>query len=131
MYPTLREGDIVIGLPIEVKQGDIVAIRYNKMILVRRIISTGGQQFDMNPAGNVFIDTVEYEESYISEFSRGVMEIELPYEIPKDRLFVLGDNRDNCLDSRSSLLGTVSKDSVDAILICIIWPLSRIAFFHS
>lgn len=132
MYPTLREGDIVVALPIETKQGDIVAIRYNRMILIRRIISTGGQRFDMNPVGRIYIDTVEYEEPYISEFSRGVMDIDLPYEIPEERLFVMGDNRENCLDSRSSLLGTVSKDMIDGVLFLRIWPLSRITFIlHS
>ena len=131
MYPTLKKGDIVVGVPLKAKQGDIVAVRYNRFLLIRRVISGGGQKFDMNDSGHIYINTIELEEPYISSFSRGNYDIALPYDIPDDRLFIVGDNREECIDSRSSVVGTVSGDMIDSVILIRIWPLINISFLYN
>ena len=124
MYPTLRKGDVVVGFHSRATQGDIVVVRYNKLLLVRRLISTGGHLFDMNDGGKVYIDKIELKEPYLDSLSRGILDITLPYEVPEDRLFIMGDNRKESIDSRSTALGTVSRDMIDSVLYFCIWPIN-------
>ena len=50
-----------------------------------------------------------------------------PIHIPKDRYFMMGDNRANSDDSR--VWGPVKKSQLIGRVFMIYWPLTRIAFF--
>lgn len=124
MNPTLTEGDLIVSLKgSDFKQGDIIAFYYNNKILVKRVIAVSGQWVDMNSEGNVYVNNELIDEPYISEFAYGETDIELPYQVPEGRIFVMGDNRLLSVDSRNSAIGCVSEEQIVGKLTFCIWPL--------
>ncbi|MBH5316546.1 signal peptidase I [Paenibacillus sp. GSMTC-2017] len=104
-------------------QGDIVIINgpEHEGRIVKRVIALPGQVIDIRE-GNVFIDGAELHETYSKgETYSGTVEV--PYTVPADHVFVLGDNRENSLDSR--VFGPVAIDSVEGKAIFRIWPIGK------
>ena len=93
MTPTLTDGDIVISRKVKnLKQGDIVAFYYNNRILVKRYIANAGDWVDIDEEGNVYVNGELLDEPYVFEKALGECTIELPYQVPENRIFVLGGN---------------------------------------
>ena len=124
MSPTLTNGDIVAAMRYgSYERGDIVAFYYNEQILVKRIIGLPGEMVDIDADGNVSIDGEPLDEPYLTEKSLGECDIELPYQVPEGRYFVMGDNRGVSSDSRSSQVGCIAEEQVIGKLIFRLWPL--------
>ena len=124
MTETLNDGDIVVALRGSgYKTGDVVAFYYNNNILIKRVIARTGQWVNIDEDGTVYVDNVRLDEPYISEKSKGDCDIQLPYQVPDGRVFVMGDHRSTSLDSRSTSLGCISEDMVVGRLLVRVWPL--------
>lgn len=124
MSPTLVNGNIVTALRGgSYERGDIVAFYYNDKILVKRIIGLPGEVIDMDEDGSVSVDGEPLDEPYLDEKALGECDIELPYQVPEGRYFVMGDNRSVSSDSRSSQVGCVAEEQVIGKLIFRLWPL--------
>lgn len=124
MSPTLTEGNIVVSVKSpSVERGDIVAFYYNNKLLVKRVIAVSGDTIDIDEDGNVTLNGKPLDEPYISEKSLGECNITLPYDVPEERYFMMGDHRANSLDSRNSSIGCVSKDQIVGKLVFSVWPL--------
>ena len=124
MSPTLVNGNIVTALRGgSYERGDIVAFYYNDKILVKRIVGLPGEVIDMDEDGNVSVDGEPLDEPYLDEKALGECDIELPYQVPEGRYFVMGDNRSVSSDSRSSQVGCVAEEQVIGKLIFRLWPL--------
>ena len=54
----------------------------------------------------------------------GETTIDLPYQVPEDRWFLVGDNRSVSLDSRSMTIGSVPTDQIIGKIIFRIWPVN-------
>lgn len=108
------------------QRGDIIAFYYNNKILVKRVIGMPGEWVDMDENGNVTIDGEPLEEPYLTEKSLGECDIELPYQVPEGRYFVMGDHRSVSSDSRSSQVGCVSEEQIVGKLLFRLWPLDEI-----
>lgn len=128
MSPTLEDGQIVVSVKTgQLEQGDIVAFYYNNKILVKRVIAGPGQWVDIDEDGNVYVDGQLLEEPYLEEKALGTCNIELPYQVPDGRWFVMGDHRSVSVDSRDRSVGCVSEEQVVGRLTFRIWPLDSIS----
>lgn len=123
MTPTLINGDIVAAVRNGLyDRGDVIAFYYNNKILVKRIVGLPGEWIDIDENGNVSVDGEPLEETYLEEKAFGECDIELPYQVPDGRYFVLGDPRSISSDSRNSAIGCVSEEQIVGELIFRIWP---------
>lgn len=125
MTPTLEEGNIVAALKsTDYERGDLIAFYYNNKILVKRVIALPGEWVNIDDKGRVYINDILQEEEYLAEGEKdmGECDIELPYQVPEGRVFVMGDHRSVSIDSRSSTIGCVSEEQVVGRLLFKIWP---------
>lgn len=123
MEPTLEEGEIVLSLKENnFEDGDLVAFYYNNKILIKRVIGSAGDWIDMDEDGNVYINNQPLDEPYVTEKAFGTCDLELPYQVPEGRIFVMGDNRSISLDSRSSAIGCVAEEQIVGRLVYVVWP---------
>lgn len=126
MSGTLDNGDIVISVKTtDLETGDIVAFYYNNTILVKRVIGKSGDWIDIAKDGTVSVNQVELEEPYLDKKAYGQIDIELPYQVPENRTFVMGDNREVSIDSRTMMIGCVSEEQIVGKIVCRVWPFSR------
>ena len=125
MTPTVYEGDIVISLKgSKFRQGDLVAFYLGNKILVKRCIAGPGQWVDIDADGNVSVDGTPLEEPYLTEKALGDCNIDLPYQVPDNRYFCMGDHRSTSVDSRHTSVGCVAEEQIVGKIVFRVWPLS-------
>lgn len=124
MNPTLNEGEIVLSVKAgEFEVGDVVAFYHGNKLLVKRYIAGPGSWVEITGDGTVYVDGVALEEEYLETKALGICDIEMPYQVPEDRYFFLGDDRETSVDSRSSTVGCVSEENVVGKIVFRVWPL--------
>ncbi len=129
MTDTLQNEDIVVAVnSSKFKTGDVVAFYYNNNILIKRVIASSGDWVDIDEDGNVYVNEVKLDEPYVKELALGECDIDLPYQVPDKKCFVMGDHRATSIDSRSTAVGCVSDDAVVGKILFRVWPLSEIGF---
>ena len=88
--------------------------------LVKRVIAKGGDTISIDYAsGTVKVNGKVLEEDYIAEPTYLGYDVEFPYTVPEGTVFVMGDNRNASLDSRSSYVGCIDEqDILGKVLLC-------------
>ncbi len=127
MAPTLDEGDIVISLKYtDFDPGDLMVFYIGNKILVKRYIAGPGQWVNIDEKGNVFVDGKLLDEPYVQQKALGDCNIELPYQVPENRVFCMGDHRTTSVDSRNTAVGCVESDQLVGKIVFRVWPLNKI-----
>ncbi len=129
MEPLLKKGDIVICMRYEVKsikRYDVVTFNApdnSKQIYIKRVIGLPGDEILVKD-GTVSVNGLKIKDDFVKSMKDtsgdGV------YIVPKNKYFVMGDNRDNSFDSRFWEDHYVSKQDMKAVAKAKIYPFSRI-----
>ena len=125
MVPTLTHGDklIVWAAGYTPQRGDVVIVDsytvYGKP-LVKRIIAKGGDTISIDyDAGTVTVNGELLQEDYVAAPTYLGYDVQFPFTVPEGTLFVMGDNRNESLDSRSSYVGCIDeRDILGKVLLC-------------
>ncbi|MER6013732.1 signal peptidase I [Streptomyces bluensis] len=133
MAPTITAGDRILAERIDgaaIKRGDVVVFRqkaWGDMPMVKRVVAVGGDKVACCTGGKLTVNGKKIDEAYLPEGqdaeAMGIPEI----TVPDGRLFLLGDERSGSLDSTAHLTeagsGTVPRNSVDARVDAVVWPM--------
>ena len=132
MRETLQDGDRLVtsSLFYTVEPGDIVVINREdgQEPLIKRCIAVAGQTVDIDfDAGIVYVDGVALEEDYVNTptNTHSSSTIDFPCTVPEGHIFVLGDNRNNSLDSRYAEIGMIDLENVFGEVLFRLLPLDR------
>lgn len=137
-----KQGEIIILNKIEGKKGlitntieeakDIISNIFNKITkeekekvkyIVKRVIGVPGDVIDIKD-GNVYLNAKKIEEGYIKGKTIENSDFLYPLIVPENKVFVLGDNRENSLDSRQ--IGLIDYDQVKGNVKIRLFPFKRI-----
>lgn len=136
MIPTLDENNFLIvnrllynlGTP---KRGDIVVFKSplktvtgKDKLLIKRVIALPGEEIIISD-GEVYINGEYLEEPYLVDtYTEGNIDM----TIPEGKIFAMGDNRRNSLDSRDDVLGLVDMDDIVGKAFLRLYPFNRVGF---
>ncbi len=146
MQNTLYSGERVVisNLFYEPEFGDIVVVSRNTNNavnsnsndpIIKRVIATEGQYVDIDfVKGKVYVgdslnNMQELAEPYVKTPTNRMYDVEFPLYVKEGYIFVLGDNRNDSVDSRSSTIGEgglIDKRYVLGKAIYRIWPFESI-----
>ena len=135
MVPALEEGNIVAVNKFyhhffDMKRNHIVIVKKDSKTYIKRIIGLPGERVDFKD-NNLYVNNEGYTENFLDD---EVVTRDFDFEdicnidecplgvIPSDYYLVLGDNREDSMDSRSAKFGLVHIDEIKGIVMFKIWP---------
>jgi signal peptidase I len=127
MEPTLKKGDRLLFDTLVYKgkkpqRGDLVIFqdpRNPQRVYLKRVIALEGEEIEIKK-GKVYIQDKSFQEPYLKG---KILEDFKPLKVPLNSLFLLGDNRNQCIDSRH--LGPIRLKNILGKAARIYWPLKR------
>lgn len=131
MEDTVIDGERVLVSRIiyrikQPKRGDIIIIKkenLSRKYLIKRVIAVSEDMIEIKN-NNVYINEAKIQECYIKEVMN-TKKIKL--KVPKGKIFVMGDNRNNSIDSRCSEIGLIDiKNEIEGKVIFSVSLLKKI-----
>ena len=130
MQPNFAPGNVLVALKTnEYAPGDVCSFYYNNKLIIKRVIATGGDVLEIDEDGRVSVNGLVLDESYVHTYDLGLCDIEFPYTVPAEQLFVMGDNRASSVDSRVQAFGCISKEELMGKVVLRVWPLQNFAYY--
>ena len=139
MMPTLLDGDRLIMEKISprlgnIHRGDIVVIDVPEFAgkernpIIKRVIGVGNDTVEIK-GGKVYVNGNALVENYVGgEVTSGIDPRYSYVRVPEGEIYVLGDNRDQSMDSR--MIGPQKIKSVRGRAVFRIFPLDRAGFIR-
>ena len=117
MEPTLHDGDwLAVSALSSASRGDVVILTQPNSMdkpLVKRVIAMGGEEVNIDFVSHVVtVDGKVLDEPYIAAVTEESGDVQFPLVVPKGHVFVMGDNRNNSLDSRFSVVGCIDEEYI-------------------
>ena len=84
---------------------------------------------EIDEDGRVSVNGLTLDESYVSNYDLGLCDIEFPFEVPTEQLFVMGDNRASSVDSRVQAFGCISKEELMGKIVMRVWPIQSFTYY--
>ncbi len=129
MEPNLYAGDIIVGVKTNsFELGQVCSFYFNNKLVLKRVIGNSGDWVNIDGNGRVYVNNVLLDEPYVQEYALGICDITMPYQVPDGKIFVLGDNRAESVDSRSTAVGCVAVDEIVGKILFRVWPLSEFGY---
>ncbi len=136
MLPTLNGGDwlLLSAFDLNPEYGEIiVSTQPNRTSsgepVIKRVIATSGQTVDIDfTNGIVTVDGVVLNEPYIKDPTHRSFDVDFPLIVPEGKVFVMGDNRNDSLDSRTTRIGFVDEHYILGSVKMRIFPFESIKY---
>jgi signal peptidase I len=111
MEPRFQDGDLVMfyRLDKQYQASDVTVYEYNGMLTCGRVIAVGGDTVNIDSVGLIVNGSYQQEQGITDETTQVADGVTFPLTVPDDALFLLGDNRDEAVDSR--IVGCVPIDN--------------------
>ncbi len=128
MLPTIRDEERLIVnkflyLFQEPQKGDVIIFRYtSERDFIKRVIGTAGDEIRIED-GKVYLNDLALTEDYILEPPRKDYG---PVTVPEGYFFVMGDNRNESMDSRAPEVGMITKERIKGKAFVVFWPVDGI-----
>ena len=114
LYRNPEQGDIIVASKDTFKDGEPI---------IKRVIATEGQVVDIDfSTSTVYVDGVALTEPYISTPTSTNGGMTFPLTVPEGCVFVMGDNRMNSLDSRSTQIGIIDEREILGKAVFLVFP---------
>ena len=141
MEPTLYNGQNLMVDKVsyrfrEPKRFEVIVLKPyegdNKTLYIKRIIGLPGETVQIQSDGTILINGEKLVESYGKEVIKATERGRAaePVTLGEDEYFVVGDNRNNSLDSRDARVGNVPKSRIVGRAWIRIWPLNKFGAFE-
>ena len=131
MSPTLEHDEIVVLLKTKkFNRGDLIGFYYQGKILLKRVIALPEDEVAIDAEGNVYVNGELLEEPYVTEKGLGDCDLEFPYKVSGTGYFVMGDRRSNSVDSRNSVIGSISQEDIIGKVFIRVWPIPEFGFVY-
>ena len=139
MEPNFNHGDLVfinklstsVGSP---DYGDVVICKLDEGTgyenIIKRVIGLPGDEIDIveneddEDVYDLYVNGEYIEEDFLGEPMMTDGNIEYPFEVPENSYFVMGDNRNESLDSRRESVGAIHKDDLMGKVVLRLYPFS-------
>lgn len=123
MSPTLEPGERVLTWKVGAgdatwQRGDVVSLRHDGQVWVKRIVAVGGDTVGLRD-GRLVVDAHVVDEPWADP--RLIDSVYFgPVRVPVGTVFVMGDNRGNSEDSRT--FGPVPESALTGRVVAVVWP---------
>lgn len=134
MTNTLQNGDwlLVSNNEEDIQFGDIIVASpptYENGPVIKRVIGVEGDEIYIDfEKGLVYVNGKILDEPYTKTLTNVKYDVKFPVRVPEDHVFVLGDNRNGSLDSRSSKIGLIHEKYVLGRVLTRLFPFEKIEY---
>lgn len=132
MLPSFSGGDRVACIHSfsGYERGDVIIISHATRMdesIIKRVIAVGGDTVDIDfYKGTVSVNGQVLDEPYVNTSTNLSYDMTFPVTVPDGKLFVLGDNRNDSLDSRSTDIGFINENKVLGKVVFRFYPFDKI-----